>query len=214
MGADWSLPTRKPEMRVSGPPGALEGPKNSYAGSAGVLKGCSRAGSERCRCIHMACATKIAAPMAQTTMSKVMGQSFLAAGLSSPSAPTSRPPFASSARSPACSSPGRSGSAAVAAFPAPARGGGPPSASLGVWASGIMPQAGGADLLGGGDRHDRHQWVLQQRQKKPRTQPKEGGTIRDSGFRGVWFVGRKKRTPAGPTAPPGSRRASCRIAPA
>ncbi len=33
---------------------------------------------------------------------------------------------------------------------------------------------------------------LQHREKKPRTQQKKGGTIRDSGFRGVWFVGRQE----------------------
>ncbi len=42
--------------------------------------------------------------------------------------------------------------------------------------------------------YDRNQWVIQRRTKKPRTSHTEGGSIADSGWRGVSFVGGKKAT--------------------
>ncbi len=42
--------------------------------------------------------------------------------------------------------------------------------------------------------YDRQQWVIQHRTKKARVSHTEGGSIRDSGWRGVSFVGGKKAT--------------------
>ncbi len=42
--------------------------------------------------------------------------------------------------------------------------------------------------------YDRQQWVIQYRTKKARVSHTEGGSIRDSGWRGVSFVGGKKAT--------------------
>ncbi len=42
--------------------------------------------------------------------------------------------------------------------------------------------------------HDRQQWVIQRRTKKARVGRTEGGSIDDSGWRGVSFVGGKKAT--------------------
>ncbi len=42
--------------------------------------------------------------------------------------------------------------------------------------------------------HDRQQWVIQRRTKKARVGRTEGGSIADSGWRGVSFVGGKKTT--------------------
>ncbi len=42
--------------------------------------------------------------------------------------------------------------------------------------------------------HDRQQWVIQRRTKKARVGRTEGGSIADSGWRGVSFVGGKKAT--------------------
>ncbi len=42
--------------------------------------------------------------------------------------------------------------------------------------------------------HDRQQWVIQHRTKKARVSHTEGGSIRDSGWRGVSFVGSTKAT--------------------
>ena len=41
--------------------------------------------------------------------------------------------------------------------------------------------------------YDNNQWVAQRRIKKPRASRIEGGSIRDSGWRGVSFIGGKKR---------------------
>jgi len=40
--------------------------------------------------------------------------------------------------------------------------------------------------------YDREQWVLQRRTQKAHTRQIKGHAARDSGFRGVWFVGSKK----------------------
>ncbi len=42
--------------------------------------------------------------------------------------------------------------------------------------------------------YDSQQWVIQHRTKKARVSHTEGGSIRDSGWRGVSFVGGKKAT--------------------
>ncbi len=42
--------------------------------------------------------------------------------------------------------------------------------------------------------HDRQQWIIQRRTKKARVSHSEGGSIDDSGWRGVSFVGGKKAT--------------------
>ncbi len=42
--------------------------------------------------------------------------------------------------------------------------------------------------------YDRNQWVIQRRTQKPRTSHTEGGSIADSGWRGVSFVGGTKTT--------------------
>ncbi len=42
--------------------------------------------------------------------------------------------------------------------------------------------------------HDRQQWIIQRRTKKARVGRTEGGSIADSGWRGVSFVGGKKAT--------------------
>ncbi len=42
--------------------------------------------------------------------------------------------------------------------------------------------------------YDRQQWVLQHRTKKARVSHTEGGSIRDSGWRGVSFIGSTKAT--------------------
>ncbi len=42
--------------------------------------------------------------------------------------------------------------------------------------------------------HDRQQWIIQRRTKKARVSRSEGGSIADSGWRGVSFVGGKKAT--------------------
>ncbi len=42
--------------------------------------------------------------------------------------------------------------------------------------------------------YDAQQWVIQRRTKKPRVSHTEGGSIADSGWRGVSFVGGKKAT--------------------
>ncbi len=42
--------------------------------------------------------------------------------------------------------------------------------------------------------HDRQQWVIQRRTKKARVSGTEGGSIADTGWRGVSFVGGKKAT--------------------
>ena len=42
--------------------------------------------------------------------------------------------------------------------------------------------------------YDANQWVIQRRARKPSTGRIEGRAARDSGFRGVWFVGSEKRT--------------------
>jgi len=42
--------------------------------------------------------------------------------------------------------------------------------------------------------YDRQQWVIQHRTKKARVSHTEGGSIRDSGWRGVSFVGSTKAT--------------------
>ncbi len=42
--------------------------------------------------------------------------------------------------------------------------------------------------------HDRQQWVIQRRTKKARVGRTEGGSIADTGWRGVSFVGGKKAT--------------------
>ncbi len=42
--------------------------------------------------------------------------------------------------------------------------------------------------------HDRQQWIIQRRTKKARVGRTEGGSIADSGWRGVSFVGGKKTT--------------------
>ncbi len=42
--------------------------------------------------------------------------------------------------------------------------------------------------------YDSNQWVIQRRTKKARVSHTEGGSIRDSGWRGVSFVGGKKAT--------------------
>ncbi len=42
--------------------------------------------------------------------------------------------------------------------------------------------------------YDRQQWVIQHRTKKARVSHTEGGSFRDSGWRGVSFVGGKKAT--------------------
>ncbi len=41
--------------------------------------------------------------------------------------------------------------------------------------------------------HDRQQWVLQRRTKKPRVRHIEGRAVADSGWRGVAFIGSEKR---------------------
>ena len=41
--------------------------------------------------------------------------------------------------------------------------------------------------------YDRQQWVIQRRTKKARVSHTEGGSIADSGWRGVSFVGSEKR---------------------
>lgn len=42
--------------------------------------------------------------------------------------------------------------------------------------------------------YDKNQWVLQRRTQKAHTRQIKGHAARDSGFRGVWFVGDKKAT--------------------
>ncbi len=42
--------------------------------------------------------------------------------------------------------------------------------------------------------YDRQQWVIQRRAKKARVSHSEGGSIADSGWRGVSYVGGKKAT--------------------
>ncbi len=42
-------------------------------------------------------------------------------------------------------------------------------------------------------RYDAQQWVIQRQDRKPSTSQIEGRAARDSGFRGVWFVGSEKR---------------------
>ncbi len=42
--------------------------------------------------------------------------------------------------------------------------------------------------------YDRQQWIFQRRTKKARVSHSEGGSIDDSGWRGVSFVGGKKAT--------------------
>ncbi len=42
--------------------------------------------------------------------------------------------------------------------------------------------------------YDRQQWVIQHRTKKARVSHPEGGSIRDSGWRGVSFIGSTKAT--------------------
>ncbi len=42
--------------------------------------------------------------------------------------------------------------------------------------------------------YDREQWVLQRRTQKAHTRQIKGHAARDSGFRGVWFVGSRKAT--------------------
>ncbi len=42
--------------------------------------------------------------------------------------------------------------------------------------------------------YDRQQWVIQHRTKKARVSHTEGGSIRDSGWRAVSFIGGKKAT--------------------
>ncbi len=42
--------------------------------------------------------------------------------------------------------------------------------------------------------YDRQQWVIQQRTKKARVSHTEGGSIRDSGWRAVSFIGGKNAT--------------------
>ncbi len=42
--------------------------------------------------------------------------------------------------------------------------------------------------------YDRQQWIIQRRTKKARVGRTEGGSIADSGWRGVSFVGGKKAT--------------------
>ncbi len=42
--------------------------------------------------------------------------------------------------------------------------------------------------------YDRQQWVVQHRTKKARVSHTEGGSIADSGWRGVSYVGGKKAT--------------------
>ena len=42
--------------------------------------------------------------------------------------------------------------------------------------------------------YDAQQWVIQRQDRKPSTSQIEGRAARDSGFRGVWFVGSEKRT--------------------
>ena len=42
--------------------------------------------------------------------------------------------------------------------------------------------------------YDRQQWIIQRRTKKARVSHSEGGSIDDSGWRGVSFVGGKKAT--------------------
>ena len=42
--------------------------------------------------------------------------------------------------------------------------------------------------------YDRNQWIIQRRTKKPRVGRLEGGSIADSGYRGVSFIGSTKRT--------------------
>ncbi len=41
--------------------------------------------------------------------------------------------------------------------------------------------------------YDRQQWVVQRRAKKARVSHTEGGSIADSGWRGVSFIGNEKR---------------------
>ena len=42
--------------------------------------------------------------------------------------------------------------------------------------------------------YDSNQWIIQRRTKKPRVGRLEGGSIADSGYRGVSFIGSTKRT--------------------
>ena len=42
--------------------------------------------------------------------------------------------------------------------------------------------------------YDAQQWVIQRQERNPSTSQIEGRAARDSGFRGVWFVGSEKRT--------------------
>ncbi len=41
--------------------------------------------------------------------------------------------------------------------------------------------------------YDAQQWVIQRQERNPSTSQIEGRAARDSGFRGVWFVGSEKR---------------------
>ncbi len=41
--------------------------------------------------------------------------------------------------------------------------------------------------------YDAQQWVIQLQERNPSTSQIEGRAARDSGFRGVWFVGSEKR---------------------
>ncbi len=42
--------------------------------------------------------------------------------------------------------------------------------------------------------YDAQQWVIQRQERNPSTSQIEGRAARDSGFRGVWFVGSEKHT--------------------